>query len=125
MVANTYHTYVTAHACTPEAVQKCVKLDVKGLEHGNLIDEDTAKLMTKNECYLTPTLVAYKIITSGQISSLLSGNNKVQNMQVLYERMEGLKIVQKKKKKRKKSQDMLQFRLVRIIGWPSNTGIFY
>ncbi|SJM88855.1 related to imidazolonepropionase and related amidohydrolases [Zygosaccharomyces bailii] len=58
--ANTYHTYVTAHAYTSEAIQKCLRLGVKGIEHGNLLDEETAELMLKLGCYLTPTLVSYK-----------------------------------------------------------------
>ena len=46
-VAGTYHTYVTAHAYTPEAIQTCIKIGVKGIEHGNLLDEETAELMAE------------------------------------------------------------------------------
>lgn len=106
-VANTYHTYVTAHAYTSEAIQKCVKLGVKGIEHGNLLDDETAKLMAKNGCYLTPTLVAYKVMASDQFSSFLSGDNRTKNMQVLYKGIEALKIAQKRNVKICYGSDLL------------------
>ncbi|CDH15776.1 probable Similarity to Methanobacterium aryldialkylphosphatase related protein [Zygosaccharomyces bailii ISA1307] len=95
-IANTYHTYVTAHAYTSEAIQKCVRLGVKGIEHGNLLDEETADLMSKFGCYLTPTLVSYKIMASDQFSSSLKGENRIKNMRVLHQGIEALTIAEKK-----------------------------
>ena len=40
-------TYVTVHAYTPKAIRIAVEAGVKCLEHGNLIDEDTAKLLAE------------------------------------------------------------------------------
>lgn len=37
--------YVTVHAYTPKAIRTAVEAGVKCLEHGQLIDEDTAKLL--------------------------------------------------------------------------------
>ncbi|KAG8409939.1 hypothetical protein J3458_019012 [Metarhizium acridum] len=37
-VADTYGTYVTAHAYTPKAIRHAVDNGVKGIEHGNFID---------------------------------------------------------------------------------------
>ncbi|CAI4034227.1 hypothetical protein SMKI_10G0110 [Saccharomyces mikatae IFO 1815] len=95
-VANGYHTYVTAHAYTPEAIQNCVKLGVKGIEHGNLLDEPTAELMAEYDCYLTPTLVTYKVMGSDQFGAFLGPENSKKNAEVLYKGIDALKIAQRK-----------------------------
>src|SRR5499427_3683522 len=42
--ARSWRTYVMAHAYTPEAIARCVRLGVRSIEHGNLIDQETAAL---------------------------------------------------------------------------------
>jgi imidazolonepropionase-like amidohydrolase len=43
--ADNWGTYVTVHAYTPPAIQQAVAAGVKCIEHGQLIDEPTAKLL--------------------------------------------------------------------------------
>lgn len=43
--ADDWGTYVTVHAYTPKAVQRAVNAGVKCLEHGQLIDDETARLL--------------------------------------------------------------------------------
>jgi imidazolonepropionase-like amidohydrolase len=57
--AKNWGKYVSAHAYTSEAVSRAVRLGVRTIEHGNLIDEPTAKLMAEQGAYLVPTLVTY------------------------------------------------------------------
>lgn len=57
--ARSWRTYVSAHAYTPEAVQRAVRAGVRSIEHGNLIDDETARLMAERGAYLVPTLVTY------------------------------------------------------------------
>lgn len=45
--AENWGTYVTVHAYTPRAIRAAVEAGVKCLEHGQLIDEDTAKLLAE------------------------------------------------------------------------------
>ncbi|MBV9782728.1 MAG: amidohydrolase family protein [Acidisphaera sp.] len=52
-------TYVMAHAYTPEAVSRAIEAGVRTIEHGNLIDAATARLMAEHGAYLVPTLVTY------------------------------------------------------------------
>jgi imidazolonepropionase-like amidohydrolase len=52
-------TYVCAHAYAAEAIRRAVTAGVRTIEHGNLIDEPTARLMAERKAYLVPTLVAY------------------------------------------------------------------
>jgi imidazolonepropionase-like amidohydrolase len=57
--ARGWRTYAMAHAYTPEAVTRAVEAGVRTIEHGNLIDAATAKLMHERGTYLVPTLVTY------------------------------------------------------------------
>jgi imidazolonepropionase-like amidohydrolase len=43
--ANNWNTYVTVHAYTPAAIQMAINAGVKCIEHGQLADETTVKLM--------------------------------------------------------------------------------
>ncbi len=54
------HTYVAAHAYTPAAIQLAVAAGVHSVEHGNLLDEATAKIMHASGAVLVPTLVTYE-----------------------------------------------------------------
>ena len=44
--AENWGTYVTVHAYTPRAIRQAVAAGVKCIEHGHLIDEPTAKLLS-------------------------------------------------------------------------------
>jgi imidazolonepropionase-like amidohydrolase len=46
--AENWGTYVTVHAYTPHAMRQAIAAGVKCIEHGQLIDEPTAKLLTDN-----------------------------------------------------------------------------
>jgi imidazolonepropionase-like amidohydrolase len=54
-----WRTYAMAHAYSPEAVQRAVRAGVRTIEHGNLIDRETAELMRERGTILVPTLVTY------------------------------------------------------------------
>jgi imidazolonepropionase-like amidohydrolase len=43
--AENWATYVTVHAYTPNSVRQAIEAGVKCIEHGQLLDEDTVKLM--------------------------------------------------------------------------------
>ncbi|MGE0153563.1 MAG: amidohydrolase family protein [Reyranellaceae bacterium] len=60
--AKSWRTYVMAHAYTPEAIARAVRLGVRSIEHGNLIDADTAALVTHHDAWVVPTLVTYEAL---------------------------------------------------------------
>jgi imidazolonepropionase-like amidohydrolase len=60
--AATFKRYVCAHAYPAEAIARAVDCGVRVIEHGNLIDAGTAKLMAERGAFLVPTLVAYDAI---------------------------------------------------------------
>ncbi|KAH6957748.1 amidohydrolase-like protein [Ilyonectria sp. MPI-CAGE-AT-0026] len=91
-VASNAGTYVTAHAYTPHSIQLAVKRGVKGIEHGNLIDEPTAKLMAENRVFLTPTLVAYATMASPEFKHFLPATSAEKNKAVLERGLLAIKV---------------------------------
>jgi imidazolonepropionase-like amidohydrolase len=57
--AHAFGRYVLTHAYTPEAITRAVKCGVRTIEHGNLVDAPTAKLMAQKGVYMIPNLVTY------------------------------------------------------------------
>ena len=57
--ARAARTYVMAHAYTPESISRAIRCGVRSIEHGNLLDEETASLMAEYGAYLVPTLSTY------------------------------------------------------------------
>lgn len=53
-------TYVAAHAYLPEAIAMAVSEGVFTIEHGNLIDDATARIVADSNAVMVPTLVTYK-----------------------------------------------------------------
>ncbi len=61
--AEAAQTYVMAHAYNDTGVRNCLEAGVRSIEHGNLIDAETADLMREAGAYLVPTLVTYEAIS--------------------------------------------------------------
>jgi imidazolonepropionase-like amidohydrolase len=62
-VADAARTYVMAHAYNDESVRNCLESGVRSIEHGNLIDEETAHLIAQAGAYLVPTLATYEALS--------------------------------------------------------------
>jgi imidazolonepropionase-like amidohydrolase len=52
-------SYVAAHAYSPEAIIHAVRNGVRSIEHGNLLDAESAAAMKECGAVLVPTLVTY------------------------------------------------------------------
>lgn len=48
--------YVTGHAYTPRAMQRALRLGVRCIEHGTLLDDETAALFVERGAFLVPTI---------------------------------------------------------------------
>jgi len=57
--ARAWHTYVLAHAYTPEAIRRSIDFGVRSIEHANLIDRATAEHVAGADAFVVPTLVTY------------------------------------------------------------------
>ena len=56
------NTYVMAHAYSPRSITRAVQCGVRSIEHGNLLDEPTAKVMKSEGAFLVPTLATYAML---------------------------------------------------------------
>lgn len=51
---------VTAHVYTNELMQKLIRMGIDGMEHGSLMDEETAAMFEERGLYLVPTFCPYE-----------------------------------------------------------------
>ena len=58
-----FHTYAFAHAYSADAITRAIEAGVRTIEHGNLIDDDAARLMAERGAFIVPTLVTYHTIS--------------------------------------------------------------
>ncbi|KAM0252352.1 hypothetical protein ACHAQJ_007734 [Trichoderma viride] len=82
-------TYVTSHSYTPQAIRQAIRQGVRGIEHGNLLDAETAKLMAETGTFLTPTLITH--VMSKQLN-FLPPVSAAKNEDVLLRGLEAIKI---------------------------------
>ena len=80
--AAAFGRYTQAHAYTPEAITRAVSQGVRTVEHGNLIDEKSARLMKDKGAYLVANLVAYYAMKErakefGMSAEMLAKNDMV------------------------------------------------
>ncbi|KAI7484344.1 amidohydrolase [Hortaea werneckii] len=85
------NTYVTAHAYTSRAIRHCIENGARGIEHGNFLDQSTAKLMAEKGCFLTPTLVTYAEMASEKWQGYLPIESAAKNTEVLHAGLNALK----------------------------------
>jgi imidazolonepropionase-like amidohydrolase len=58
--------YVCAHCHPAEAIRRCVEYGVRSIEHGTMIDEETAAYVAKSGAYVVPTLaVVFALMHDG------------------------------------------------------------
>tara|TARA_A100001391_G_scaffold205236_1_gene204290 strand:- start:22351 stop:23616 length:1266 start_codon:yes stop_codon:yes gene_type:complete len=53
--------YVCAHAYESAAIQHSIRAGVRTIEHGNLINAETAAMVAAADAFVVPTLVAYEV----------------------------------------------------------------
>ena len=62
--AEAANLYAMAHAYSPRAITRAVQAGVRSIEHGNLLDAATARVMKEHGAYLVPTLVTYAALAA-------------------------------------------------------------
>jgi imidazolonepropionase-like amidohydrolase len=62
--ASNAQTYVSAHLYTDEAIRRAVECGVMSVEHANLIEPETARLMKQKGAWAVPTVVVYDALAS-------------------------------------------------------------
>jgi len=90
--ASNFGRYVLAHAYTPEAITRAVTNGVRTIEHGNLIDEKSAKLMATRKALMVANLVAYTAMKERGPALGMSGDMLVKNDLVIDGGLKSLEI---------------------------------
>src|SRR5439155_20017120 len=57
-------TYVLAHAYHPKSIASCLEAGVRSIEHGNLLDEKTARDMFGEGVLLVPSPVTCLVLSN-------------------------------------------------------------
>ncbi len=63
-VAENWHTYVLAHCHTSPAIRVAIEAGVRSIEHGSLLDTETAQAMRARGVFLVPTLQTVALLTA-------------------------------------------------------------
>jgi imidazolonepropionase-like amidohydrolase len=92
-------TYVAAHAYSPEAIHHSIDNGVRTIEHGNLLDQSSAKKIAENEAFLVPTLVAYHAMAAQGKELGMSITSISKNEEVLVGGFNSIEIAKKNKVK--------------------------
>ncbi len=90
--ANDWGTYTLAHAYSPGAITRAIHAGVRTIEHGNLLDEESALLMARNGAYLVPTLVTYGAMKEYGDRYHFPAHMQAKNHQVIEAGLESLDI---------------------------------
>lgn len=85
-------SYVAAHAYSSEAVQHSIENGVRSIEHGNLIDGDTAGQMAQRQAFLVPTLAAYDAMDRRGADIGLNATSLAKNSEVLSKGQEAVQL---------------------------------
>ena len=85
-------SYVAAHAYSSEAVMHSIDNGVRSIEHGNLIDEATARAMADRGAFLVPTLAAYDAMDRRGASIGLNEISLAKNTEVLSKGQEAVQL---------------------------------
>src|SRR3954453_18494050 len=84
--------FVCAHAYTPEAIMRAAKLGVRTIEHGNMIDDNSAKAMVGKGMFLVANLVAYYSMKERAAQLGMIGESLAKNEVVLEGGLKSLEI---------------------------------
>lgn len=90
--AAAFGRYVLAHAYTPEAICRALSQGVRTIEHGNLIDPPTARLLAQKRGFLVANLVTYTVMKERGAQLGLSTDKLQKNDEVLKGGLQSLEI---------------------------------
>lgn len=62
-----WRTYVMAHCLSDSSVRRSIELGVRSIEHGMLIEAETAEVLARSGSFLVPTLSIFEALSSGSV----------------------------------------------------------
>jgi imidazolonepropionase-like amidohydrolase len=75
--------YCAGHAYTSAAVKRALRLGVRTIEHGNLIDESVPALFAEHDAFYVPTLITYTALAEDGAAHGLSPESRAKTLEVL------------------------------------------
>lgn len=100
--AENWGTYVTVHAYTPRAIQTAIRGGVKVIDHGQLLDESTAKLMAKKGIWYSS-----QAFIDNEYSNPMTGEGRVKQLTMYAGTDNAFRLAKKYKLKTAWGSDML------------------
>ena len=89
------HRYIAAHVYTAEAVSRALRLGVRTIEHGNLLDQECIELFLERGAYYVPTLATYWAILTGRTGHGLDAAKRAAVEEVFERGLESLALASK------------------------------
>ena len=105
--ATSHQTYVMAHAYTGKAIARVVKLGVRTIEHGNLIDEEAADVMAEYGAFAVPTLATYDAMNKVGAQTGVPESMRVKNEVVRVQGLKALELLKRRGVKTGLGSDLL------------------
>jgi imidazolonepropionase-like amidohydrolase len=105
--AANHKTYVMAHAYTAEAIHRSVALGVRSIEHGNLVDDATARFMHERGAFAVPTTITYEATRNDGAAAGFPADSMEKNERVWAKGMEALEIFRRNEVKVAYGSDLL------------------
>ena len=93
--ANAANIPVMAHAYTARAINRALRCGVTSIEHGNLLNKESIKLLKDKKSFLVPTLIIYKALIEEGVEAGLSKEMVEKTYEVLDAGIEALDFASK------------------------------
>ncbi len=84
--------YLMAHAYTARSINRALECGIRSIEHGNLMDESSAKLFLEKSAFLVPTLSTYHVSHAEGLQAGLSKETHAKIAEVLAGGMRALEL---------------------------------
>ena len=90
--AEAANRYALGHAYTAKAINRGLRLGVRSIEHGNLLDEESVRLFREHNAFLVPTLVTYERLQADGAANGLPQESQQKVENVLYAGLDALQL---------------------------------
>jgi len=105
--ARQHQTYVMAHAYTAQAIKRAVEFGVRTIEHGNLVDDEAARIMAERGAFVVPTLITYEACRTDGAEAGFPADSLVKNAAVLQKGLDSLEIYKRHEVRMAYGSDLL------------------
>ncbi|GAA3286647.1 amidohydrolase family protein [Nesterenkonia halobia] len=90
--AEAANRYALGHAYTARAINRGLRLGVRSIEHGNLLDQESVRLLREHDAFLVPTLVTYERLHVDGAANGLQAESQKKVEDVLHAGLEALRL---------------------------------